>query len=694
MDYFVDNRMDVLPFTLASSWEPDWEQLDGRVRALIQKDVQCLNSYLPTRGDGMFLHQGDNNTFNKNSKKIIKTLQQNPNIIIKPADKGSKIVIMDKQQYAFEAHRQLTDEKYYKPIEESLQTQTQSKVQQIIQTLYKRKYINAKQRDFLSGPTDPRNRRFYLLPKIHKEPSTWTVPHVIPPGRPIVSDCSSVTYNVAMYIDSFLGPLSSRHPSYLKDTYHFLETIRPMILPSHALLFTIDIDSLYTNINTEMGLKTIKNIFLKYPDRRRPDREILELLEICLKCNDFEFDNKQYLQVEGTAMGHRYAPSYANLYMSEWEREALEKCPFKPLFYLRFLDDIIGAWQHGEEKFKQFISILNNHHPSIKVKYSLEPKEINFLDTTVFFEKIDSNSKKLLTRVYFKSTDTHALLHKTSYHPKHTFRGIVKSQIIRFHRISSRLADLENSISILFRSLTQRGYSRRFLRSIKSSTLASLAPARLEDSFSVQAAGQRRHGGRGTVSPEKVVPLVTTYSLPYLPLQSQLKTNFRDTMANHCRFKEYRVISALRKNKNLRDMLVKSKFCRHPAIPKGDNHWAFRPKKFLYNPQGGVGVPIIGRLTLQSQNVVYCIGCGVCGMLYVGETGKTLLTRLKQHLYNIREGRQTTPLVQHFQIHSIQHLYITGLQTCGTWTEGQRRRKEALWMEKLKTRVPYGLNLA
>lgn len=69
MDYFVDNRMDVLPFTLASSWEPDWEQLDGRVRALIQKDVQCLNSYLPTRGDGMFLHQGDNNTFNKNSKK-------------------------------------------------------------------------------------------------------------------------------------------------------------------------------------------------------------------------------------------------------------------------------------------------------------------------------------------------------------------------------------------------------------------------------------------------------------------------------------------------------------------------------------------------------------------------------------------------------------------------------------------------
>lgn len=203
-----------------------------------------------------------------------------------------------------------------------------------------------------------------------------------------------------------------------------------MILPTDALLFTIDIDSLYTNINTETGLETVSRIFQKYPDKNRPDADILRLLEISLRCNDFEFDGKQYLQVEGTAMGHRYAPSYTNLYMSEWEGEVLQKCPLKPTFYLRFLDDIIEAWPHGEETFQEFIDILNNHHASIKVKYNLESHEVNFLDTTVFFENINQNQKKLLTRVYFKPTDTHALLHKTSYHPKHTFRGIVKSQII------------------------------------------------------------------------------------------------------------------------------------------------------------------------------------------------------------------------------------------------------------------------
>lgn len=71
--------------------------------------------------------------------------------------------------------------------------------------------------------------------------------------------------------------------------------------------------------------------------------------------------------------------------------------------------------------------------------------------------------------------------------------------------------------------------------------------------------------------------------------------------------------------------------------------------------------------------------------MYIGETRNTLLTRLKQHLYNIGKNKLTTPLVKHFQVHSPQHLSITGLQT---WTVGQRRRHEGLWIHKLRTEVP------
>lgn len=63
-------------------------------------------------------------------------------------------------------------------------------------------------------------------------------------------------------------------------------------------------------------------------------------------------------------MGQRYAPSYATIYMSEWEREALAKCALQPIFYLRVLDDIIGGWAHGDESFKVFVPVLNTRHHS------------------------------------------------------------------------------------------------------------------------------------------------------------------------------------------------------------------------------------------------------------------------------------------------------------------------------------------
>jgi len=74
--------------------------------------------------------------------------------------------------------------------------------------LYDKRFINAKQRNYLRGDSEPRARIFYMLPKIHKDPAKWSIPHKVPPGRPIFSDCSSETYHTAEYLDFFLYPLS------------------------------------------------------------------------------------------------------------------------------------------------------------------------------------------------------------------------------------------------------------------------------------------------------------------------------------------------------------------------------------------------------------------------------------------------------------------------------------------------------
>ena len=49
----------------------------------------------------------------KEEYQVIKSLKHNPDIIIKPADKDSAIVVLDKQSYIQEGQRQLNDTKFY-----------------------------------------------------------------------------------------------------------------------------------------------------------------------------------------------------------------------------------------------------------------------------------------------------------------------------------------------------------------------------------------------------------------------------------------------------------------------------------------------------------------------------------------------------------------------------------------------------
>lgn len=245
--------------------------------------------------------------------RALRDLMHNRNIVIQPADKGSAIVILSRDQYIFEVNRQLSDQTYYKKLEAPIFTQTIPTVKLIMDQLHRTKFISAKQKTYIIGQSEPRPRRFYILPKIHKDPGSWTVPGEIPPGRPIVSDCGSETYGTAEYIDHFLYPLSIKHPAYIKDTYHFIELVRNLLVPLDSLFFTIDVESLYTNINIPAGLAMVRGFFQKFPDTERPDEQILKLLEINLTRNDFEFNGKYYLQIKGTAMGKRFAPSYANV---------------------------------------------------------------------------------------------------------------------------------------------------------------------------------------------------------------------------------------------------------------------------------------------------------------------------------------------------------------------------------------------
>ena len=460
-----------LPFTHPSTWSPPIAYFPTDLLGLLDTLEKDINS-ISTR-----------NVSCKLSQQVIETItrikKSDPPTIFKAADKGSSLVLMDLEDYIAEAKRQLGNKVHYRKIDQFTSPDIREEICSILQDLKKRKFLRERQVKYLEPPEKPRKRYFYLLPKIHKEVSKWNIinGHRFPPGRPIVSDVESDTYRLAEYIDHFLQKVGHRHPSYLKDTPDFISKLKNLKVPTQAYLITLDVDALYTNIDNKAGLEAIQRLFDKYPDPKRPDKEIPRLLELSLQYSDFEFFHEFFLQIWGTAMGKKWAPPYADAFLAVWEEEILKLVPLKPSIYLRFLDDIFMVWEHSLEDFDKFLKILNSHRETVKLKATIHETSVDFLDVTIFKGPRFAKDNILDTKVFFKPTDTHELLHKLSYHPRHTYSGILKSQFLRFYRISNNKEDFHQACKTLCKVLVRRQYSKKLLRDTFTSTMRQLVPA-------------------------------------------------------------------------------------------------------------------------------------------------------------------------------------------------------------------------
>jgi len=108
-------------------------------------------------------------------------------------------------------------------------------------------------------------------------------------------------------------------------------------------------------------------------------------------------------------MGTKIAPSYANLFMGKFEKDALAAASYSSLIWWRYIDDIFLFWTHGEEKLNDFITYLNNLHPTIRFTSSFSYNEIPFIDVNV-----PLINGRLETDLYVKPTDKHQYLLKSS----------------------------------------------------------------------------------------------------------------------------------------------------------------------------------------------------------------------------------------------------------------------------------------
>lgn len=486
-------------------------------------------------------------------------------------------------------------------------------------------------------------------------------------------------------MDSTLKPLLKHIPSFIKDTRDFLNIFKQHThLHEDEIMVTIDVSALYTSIPYDEGIEAVKKALTAHPSTIMDSETASILLAIILKNNTFKFNNNIYLQIQGTAMGTKVAPTYANIFMDDLERNILEHSEIRPVIWRCFIDDIFAIYRCTEDELIEHLTYLNQQHHSIKFTYEFSRDTINFLDTTVYLD----TERKLHTKVFRKPTDMYSYLHYESYHPPHQKNSIAYSQAIRLRTICSEISEFEKASQTLLKFLTLQGHPHHKVKDsihkAKNLNRQELLKPRTRDS-------------------KPIIPFILQHNPHHHYAHNiirEAKLLFTGKIEN-TKFYKNKIIIANNGAPNLGDILTASTFPKPP--PKRGSRPCMRlscnpceniicTNKITSSNTKNV-YQILGDNTCLTKNTVYVIHCLVYLHQYVGETGHTVNERISEHKRDIRYRRKTSPVAKHFIDHNVLETDLLCTIIYSTPKDQNiRLRLEEAWIRVLNTMTPSGIN--
>ena len=232
-------------------------------------------------------------------KELIQ-LQKERKITIKPCDKGAGIMILDFEEYlrACTSHLeskqfQPNGEEYpfYEKVTEDKFKEAQNDIQKLLEEGFNNEYITTEEFDAMK-PTEKTPGKFYCTFKVHK-------PHPenrAPPERPIISGSGSITENPSLFVEHHLKDLATKHDTYIQDTQDFLRKIEKINqegrLPTNALLVTLEITGLFTNIPQDKASQAAGEALGERENKSVPTAFLVRLLDLIQKNNIFQFNSE------------------------------------------------------------------------------------------------------------------------------------------------------------------------------------------------------------------------------------------------------------------------------------------------------------------------------------------------------------------------------------------------------------------
>ena len=113
---------------------------------------------------------------------------------------------------------------------------------------------------------------------------------------------------------------------------HFINCIENTPLPEEAILATLDVCSLYTNIPQEEGIKIVCRFYEEHYQSNLsiPTQLFRDLMPLILTENSLKFNDKHYLEIYDIAVGTKMAVAFSAIFIPHIEKQLLNASPYKP----------------------------------------------------------------------------------------------------------------------------------------------------------------------------------------------------------------------------------------------------------------------------------------------------------------------------------------------------------------------------
>ena len=353
------------------------------------------------------------NRYNQSSnvlKNLVKKLKTLP-VVITKADKESKLVAMNEEDYKNGLNKLLSDETKFRKYKEpprgrgrpSSMNVFEKKTEEVIN--FVKSVSNLGNHVTCKHPT--RQPYLYGLAKTHKNKQPV-------PLRPVLSATNCYNFSLAKFISRAISPYC--YSKYcLNNVDEFKERLNDFKndISDEMFLVSYDVESLFTNVPLNDAIEKLldkifnSTEFFVFEDVTFSKDQLRNALNLCSKDQLFLFNEEVYEQIDGNSMGSPLGPPLSNFYVSYIEDNLINfNSDIAPKFYSRYVDDVFVIF-FNPDHYIEFLNHLNSVSKPLKFTFEqMENNKINYIGLTVSNDLSISIINK--APVYnFSSTSSH-----------------------------------------------------------------------------------------------------------------------------------------------------------------------------------------------------------------------------------------------------------------------------------------------